>query len=75
MRCPKTEPQMMTKLKGQLDEEKILSMAKDLDILYPMQLFAQAAIRYLRVSPEISAASRCTDGSQRPSEANGRRDG
>ena len=44
---------MMTKLKGQLDEEKILSMAKDLDILYPMQLFAQAAIRYLRVSPEI----------------------
>ena len=44
---------MMTSLKGQLDEEKILSMAKDLDILYPMQLFAQAAIRYLRVSPEI----------------------
>ena len=44
---------MMTRLKGQLDEEKILSMAKDLDILYPMQLFAQAAIRYLRVSPEI----------------------
>lgn len=44
---------MMTKLKSQLDEEKILSMAKDLDILYPMQLFAQAAIRYLRVSPEI----------------------
>ena len=44
---------MMTKLKGQLDEEKILSMAKDLDILYPMQLFAQAAIRYLSVSPEI----------------------
>ena len=44
---------MMTKLKGQLDEEKILSMAKDLDILYPMQLFAQAAIRYLHVSPEI----------------------
>ena len=44
---------MMTKLKGQLDEEKILSMAKDLDILYPMQLFAQAAIRYLRVAPEI----------------------
>ena len=44
---------MMTSLKGQLDEEKILSMAKDLDILYPMQLFAQAATRYLRVSPEI----------------------
>lgn len=44
---------MMMRLKGQLDEEKILSMAKDLDILYPMQLFAQAAIRYLRVSPEI----------------------
>lgn len=44
---------MMTKLRAQLDEEKILSMAKDLDILYPMQLFAQAAIRYLRVSPEI----------------------
>ena len=44
---------MMTRLKGQLDEVKILSMAKDLDILYPMQLFAQAAIRYLRVSPEI----------------------
>lgn len=44
---------MMTRLKGQLNEEKILSMAKDLDILYPMQLFAQAAIRYLRVSPEI----------------------
>lgn len=44
---------MMTRLKGQLDEEKILSMAKDLDILYPMQLFAQAAIRCLRVSPEI----------------------
>ena len=44
---------MMTRLKGQLDEAKILSMAKDLDILYPMQLFAQAAIRYLRVSPEI----------------------
>lgn len=44
---------MMKRLKGQLDEEKILSMAKDLDILYPMQLFAQAAIRYLRVSPEI----------------------
>lgn len=44
---------MMTRLKGQLDEEKILSMAKDLDILYPMQLFAQAAIRYLRVSPEV----------------------
>ena len=44
---------MMTRLKGQLDEEKILSMAKDLDILYPMQLFAQAAIRYLHVSPEI----------------------
>lgn len=44
---------MMTSLKGQLDEEKILSMAKDLDILYPMQLFAQAAIRYLRVSPDI----------------------
>ena len=44
---------MMTRLKGQLDEEKILSMAKDLDILYPMQLFAQVAIRYLRVSPEI----------------------
>ena len=44
---------MMTRLKGQLDEEKILSIAKDLDILYPMQLFAQAAIRYLRVSPEI----------------------
>ena len=44
---------MMARLKGQLDEEKILSMAKDLDILYPMQLFAQAAIRYLRVSPEI----------------------
>ena len=44
---------MMTRLKGQLDEEKILSMAKDLDILYPMQLFAQAAIRHLRVSPEI----------------------
>lgn len=44
---------MMTRLKGQLDEEKILSMAKDLDILYPMQLFAQAAIRYLSVSPEI----------------------
>ena len=44
---------MMTSLKGQLDEEKILSMAKDLDILYPMQLFAQAAIRYLHVSPEI----------------------
>lgn len=44
---------MMMRLKDQLDEEKILSMAKDLDILYPMQLFAQAAIRYLRVSPEI----------------------
>ena len=44
---------MMTRLKGQLDDEKILSIAKDLDILYPMQLFAQAAIRYLRVSPEI----------------------
>ena len=44
---------MMMRLKGQLDEEKIISMAKDLDILYPMQLFAQAAIRYLRVSPEI----------------------
>ena len=44
---------MMMRLKGQLDEEKILSIAKDLDILYPMQLFAQAAIRYLRVSPEI----------------------
>ena len=28
---------MMTRLKGQLDEEKILGMAKDLDILYPMQ--------------------------------------
>lgn len=44
---------MMMRLKDQLDEEKILSMAKDLDILYPMQLFAQAAIRYLHVSPEI----------------------
>ena len=44
---------MMTRLKGQLDEEKILSIAKDLDILYPMQLFAQAAIRYRRGSPEI----------------------
>ena len=44
---------MMTRLKGQLDEEKFLSMAKDLVILYPMQLFAQAAIRDLRVSPEI----------------------
>ena len=44
---------MMTKLQGQIDREKVLSYAEDLDILYPMQLFAQAAIRYLRVAPEI----------------------
>ena len=44
---------MMTKLQGQIDREKVLRYAEDLDILYPMQLFAQAAIRYLRVAPEI----------------------
>ena len=44
---------MMTKLQGQIDETKVLRYAEDLDILYPMQLFAQAAIRYLRVSPDI----------------------
>ena len=44
---------MMTKLQGQVDREKVLRYAEDLDILYPMQLFAQAAIRYLRVSPDI----------------------
>lgn len=44
---------MMTKLQGQIDREKVLRYAEDLDILYPMQLFAQAAIRYLHVAPEI----------------------
>ena len=44
---------MMTKLQGQVDREKVLRYAEDLDIFYPMQLFAQAAIRYLRVSPDI----------------------
>ena len=44
---------MMTKLQGQVDRKKVLRYAEDLDIFYPMQLFAQAAIRYLRVSPDI----------------------
>lgn len=44
---------MMTKLQGTLDTAKILRYAEDLDILYPMQLFTQVAIRHLRVSPDI----------------------
>ena len=44
---------MMTRLKGSLDLEKIQQLIQELEILYPMQLFAEVAIRYLDVAPEI----------------------
>lgn len=44
---------LMTSLRGQLDERRVLELIEQLEILYPMQLFAQAAIRYLGISPEI----------------------
>ena len=44
---------MMTRLKGSLDLGKVHQLIQELEILYPMQLFAEVAIRYLGVSPEI----------------------
>lgn len=49
---------LMTQLKGQVDTEEIERIAGALDILYPMQLFAQAAEEYLRVAPEVFPFSR-----------------
>ena len=37
----------------ELDNGRFTEMAQQLDILYPMQLFAQAAIRYLGAAPEL----------------------
>lgn len=37
----------------ELDNSRFTEMAQQLDILYPMQLFAQAAIRYLGAAPEL----------------------
>ena len=49
---------LMTQLKGQVDTKEIERIAGALDILYPMQLFAQAAEEYLRVAPEVFSFSR-----------------
>lgn len=49
---------LMTQLKGQVDTKEIERIAGALDILYPMQLFAQAAEEYLRVAPEVFPFSR-----------------
>mgnify|MGYP000878270437 CR=1 FL=1 len=37
----------------ELDNGRFTEMAQQLDILYPMQLFAQAAIRHLGAAPEL----------------------
>lgn len=49
---------LMTQLKGQVDTKEIERIAGALDILYPMQLFAQAAEEYLRVAQEVFPFSR-----------------
>ncbi len=49
---------LMTHLRGKVDTQEIERIARALDILYPMQLFAQAAELYLQVSPEIFPFSR-----------------
>lgn len=49
---------LMTQLKGQVNTKEIERIAGALDILYPMQLFAQAAEEYLHVAPEVFPFSR-----------------
>lgn len=44
---------LMTRLKGLLDETEIQRLIQELEIGYPMQLFAEVAIRHLGVSPEV----------------------
>lgn len=44
---------LMTRLEGQLDQGRIRQLIDQLEILYPMQLFAQVAIRHLGVSERI----------------------
>ena len=44
---------LMTRLREEVDAREIERIARALDILYPMQLFAQAAELYLEVSPEV----------------------
>ena len=49
---------LMTHLREKVDTQEIERIARALDILYPMQLFAQAAELYLQVSPEVFPFSR-----------------
>lgn len=39
--------------RGQLRSSEVTTMARELDILYPMQLFAQAAIEHLGAAPDL----------------------
>lgn len=38
---------------GQIDDDRFEALAKSFDVLYPMQLFAQAAIKYLNAPESI----------------------